>query len=62
MKDAWSVVVSASSSVTADATQDVRVRFLMDNGPDAWLTTGRQFSLFEGRLLLAEGVIESSAD
>lgn len=60
--DAWSVVVTASSAVTAAGTQDVRVRFLMENGPDAWLTPGRQFSLFEGRLLLAEGVIESTAD
>jgi hypothetical protein len=56
--NAWSVVVSASDPVATDSTQKVRVRFLMDEAPHDWLVAGRRFELYEGRLLLAEGVIE----
>jgi hypothetical protein len=56
--DAWSVVVSSAEPVAADSTQSVRVRFLMEDAPHDWLISGRRFELYEGRLLLAEGVIE----
>jgi len=56
--DAWSVVVRASAPVASDSSQPVRVRFLMDNAPHDWLVSGRKFELYEGRLVLAEGVIE----
>jgi hypothetical protein len=56
--NAWSLVVQAAGPVLADATQPVRVRFLMDDAPQEWLTSGSRFELYEGRLLLAEGVVE----
>lgn len=56
--NAWSVVVSAADPVADDSTQSVRVRFLMEEAPHDWLVSGRKFELYEGRLLLAEGVIE----
>ena len=57
-KNAWSVVVLASTPVAPDSTQDVRVRFLMDNAPHEWLLSGRRFELHEGPLVVAEGTIE----
>lgn len=56
--DAWSLVVRAAGPVLPDATQPVRVQFLMDDAPQEWLSSGSRFELYEGRLLLAEGVIE----
>lgn len=56
--DAWSVVVSAADPVTTRSMQDVRIRFLMNEAPDHWLVPGKRFELYEGRLLLAEGVVE----
>ncbi len=54
--------MSASRPVATDSTQDVRVRFLMEEAPHEWLlVSGRRFELYEGRLLLAEGVIDESA-
>lgn len=55
--DAWSLVVSASEPVAPDSTQRVLVRFLMDDAPENWLVPGKKFQLYEGQLLLAEGVI-----
>ena len=56
--NAWSLVVRAAGPVLPDATQSVRVRFLMDDAPQEWLSSGNRFELYEGRLLLAEGVVE----
>lgn len=56
--DAWSLVVQSDEAISADGSQTVLVHFLMPEGPRQWLSPGRRFSLFEGRLLLAEGVIE----
>lgn len=56
--NAWSLVVEAAGPVQSDATQAVKVRFLMDDAPQEWLSHGSTFELYEGRLLLAEGVIE----
>lgn len=56
--DAWSLVVRAVGPVLPDATQPVSVRFLMDDAPQDWLASGSRFELYEGRLLLAEGVVE----
>jgi hypothetical protein len=33
------------------------VRFLMPGAPHDWLSEGKRFTLFEGRLALAEGEI-----
>lgn len=57
MANAWSLIVKAQGVVQPDGTQLVRVRFLMDDAPQEWLTPGRGFELYEGRLLLAEGVV-----
>jgi hypothetical protein len=58
MSDAWSVVVTASQPVGSDSSQSVAIRFLMDDAPHNWLVPGRRFELYEGRLLLAEGLVE----
>lgn len=55
--DAWSVVIESVSPVSADGSQDVRVHFLVAEGPIEWLTLDRRFSLLEGELLLADGVV-----
>ena len=39
-------------------TQAVRVHFLVENAPNEWLAPGEKFSLFEGNLWVADGVIE----
>lgn len=57
-KNAWNVVVTSSEPVASDSTQRVRVRFLMDEAPHDWLMSGARFELYEGSLLLAEGVID----
>lgn len=56
--EAWSLVVEAVGPVLTDSTQPVRVRFLIDDAPQEWLSSGSKFELYEGRLLLAEGVVE----
>jgi hypothetical protein len=56
--DAWSLVVRAAGPLLQDATQPVVIRFLMDCAPQEWLSSGSKFELYEGRLLLAEGVVE----
>lgn len=57
-QDAWSVVIESTKPVEPDSTQSVSIRFLMDNAPHDWLVSGKKFELYEGRLLLAEGVVE----
>ncbi len=49
--NAWSLVVQAAGPVLPDATQPVRVRFLMDEAPQEWLSSGSKFELYEGEAL-----------
>ncbi len=57
--EAWSLVVQAATPVESDGTQLVRVRFFVDEAPHHWLTRGSKFELYEGLLMLADGVVES---
>ncbi len=56
--NAWSLVVVAQGPVQPDASQSVSVRFLMTDAPQEWLSSGCRFQLYEGHLLLADGVVE----
>jgi hypothetical protein len=56
--NAWSLVVESDKAMSADGSQVVNVGFLMPDGPRQWLSPGQRFSLYEGKLLLAEGVVE----
>jgi hypothetical protein len=46
------------SPADQSGTQAVRIHFLMEDAPNEWLAPGEKFSLFEGNLWLADGVIE----
>jgi hypothetical protein len=35
-----------------------RLSFLVPDAPHDWLSLGRRFTLFEGELALAEGIVE----
>jgi hypothetical protein len=56
--NAWSLFVVATAPVQPDAAQRVSIRFLMADAPQEWLRSGSRFQLYEGKLLLADGVIE----
>lgn len=56
--NAWSLVVETKSPPDASGVQAVEVHFLMEGAPSEWLAPGEQFSLYEGNLWLADGVVE----
>jgi hypothetical protein len=56
-KDAWSLVVDVEGVPDAEGHQAGTVRFLVPGAPHDWLSEGRRFTLFEGRVALAEGEI-----
>ncbi len=57
-QSAWSLIVEAESPVVEDRTQRVRVWFFVEDAPHHWLSHGSKFELYEGRLLLADGIVE----
>ena len=58
IRNAWSLVVETMSPPDPSGTQAVQIRFLMEDAPIEWLAPGGKFSLFEGTLWLADGVVE----
>ena len=56
--DAWSLVVEVTGRPDDRGYQDGTVRFLMPEGPQAWLSVGEKFTLFDGRLAVAEGEVK----
>ena len=56
--DAWSLVITIEGFANAGDQQLASARFLMPNAPQDWLSVGKHFTLFEGRLPIAEGVVE----
>jgi hypothetical protein len=57
-EDAWSLTIECTGPVTDAAEQRAEVSFLMPDAPHEWLTQGSRFALFEGGLLLADGIVE----
>jgi hypothetical protein len=58
IQNAWSLVVETLSPANPSGTQAAQIHFLMEDAPSDWLASGERFSLFEGNLWLADGVIE----
>jgi hypothetical protein len=56
--DAWSLVVDVEGVPDTQGHQLGTVRFLMPDAPHEWLSEGKRFIFFEGRLALAEGEIK----
>jgi hypothetical protein len=61
MTDAWSLVVDVTGPPDGQGYQVATVRFLMPQAPHVWLSAGKRFTLFEGRLPVAEGEIREAA-
>lgn len=57
-EDAWSLVVEIDGKPNVSGHQYGVARFLVPNAPQAWLSKGRRFTLFEGSFALAEGRVE----
>jgi hypothetical protein len=56
--DAWSLVVDVEGVPDALGNQIGTARFLVSSAPHDWLSEGKRFTLFEGRLPIAEGEIK----
>lgn len=56
--NAWSLVVDVEGIPDSQSRQLATVKFLMPDAPHDWLSEGKRFTLFEGRLPLAEGEIK----
>lgn len=57
-KNAWSLVVECKAPVSQTGAQEAMVEFLMPSAPHEWLARGQRFDLFEGKLLLASGIVK----
>lgn len=57
MEDAWSLVVEVDGVPESDGKQYGIARFLMPTAPHDWLSEGKQFTIFEGKLALAHGSV-----
>ena len=57
MHDAWSLVVDVEGVPDTQGYQVGTARFLAPDAPHDWLSEGKRFTLFEGRLALAVGEI-----
>jgi hypothetical protein len=58
--NAWSLVVDVEGIPDKQGHQFGTVRFLVPDAPHDWLSEGKRFTLFEGRLALAEGEIKQA--
>ena len=56
--DAWSLVVDVKGRPDDRGYQDGTVMFLMPTAPQALLSVGEKFTLFDGRLAVAEGEVK----
>ena len=58
IRDAWSLMIDTQGIPDAQGQQFATAKFLVPNAPHDWLAPGKHFTLFEGELALAEGVVE----
>ena len=56
--DAWSLFIELEGVPDALGYQIGTARFLTPDSPRDWLSKGKRFTLFEGRLALADGEIK----
>jgi hypothetical protein len=54
---AWQLIVEKIRTQTSDYDWEVRVRYLVDEAPSNELVAGREFELYEGGKMVAEGVL-----
>lgn len=59
IRDAWSLIIDLQGTPDAQGRQDATARFVVPDAPHDWLAPGKRFTLFEGALALAEGVVVS---
>lgn len=57
-QNAWSLVITTEGVPDAKGQQSATAKFLVADGPHDWLSVGKRFTLYEGKLALAEGVVE----
>ena len=56
--NAWSLVINTEGTLDARGNQMATAKFLVADAPHEWLAAGRRFTLFEGNLALADGVVK----
>jgi hypothetical protein len=57
-QNAWSLVINTEGVPDAEGEQLANVKFLVADAPHDWLSIGKRFTLYEGSLALAEGVVK----
>ena len=57
-QNAWSLVINSEGVPDAKGEQSATAKFLVADAPHDWLSAGKRFTLYEGKLALAEGVVE----
>lgn len=59
--NAWSLVIDVAGMPDSQGYQIAAARFLMPTAPQAWLSAGRRFVLFDGRDPIAEGEVRQAS-
>lgn len=59
-KDAWSLVIEVEGTPDESGKQNGTARFLMSSAPQAWLSEGGRFTIFEGALELGVGTVKEA--
>lgn len=58
IQNAWSLVITTEGVPDAKGKQSATAKFLVAGAPHEWLSVGKRFTLYEGELALAEGMVE----
>lgn len=58
-ENSWSLKIETIGNADDSGLQNGVARFLMDNAPNEWLFVGQKFTLYQGYLAIADGLIES---
>jgi hypothetical protein len=56
--NAWSLVISTEGLPNDQGCQFGSAMFLVPDAPHEWLSAGKRFTLYEGYLPIAEGIVE----
>ena len=57
-RNAWSVVITVQGMPDVHGQQSATAKFLFANAPQEWLSKGKRFTLYEGKLAVADAVVE----
>lgn len=61
INNAWSLMVTFEEPPDSQGDQLGKAHFLVADAPHDWLSIGKRFTLFEGRLAIADGVVLEAA-